>query len=292
MDRWLAIVNPNSGQFTSSGFEQQWMPELQKLVEDVVLTDGPGVATRYAQQSNEYDGIVVVGGDGTILEVIAGMQRERQRLATIPTGRGNCLARDLGIKTVADGLHVLRNGNDTAIDLMQANISFGDGSRADYLSASTIALGYAVTVVERASSVRAAGKHGYALATLLTPPKSFSCHLSIADSAAGDRTCTGVVINNTVSLANFQAFKDARLQDGLADVLILSVGWLRQMLHNLSLLTGFGFYEAGKRSQTRSISIALTSPQTLMVDGQLLPNVIALSVECIPEALWCRQYIE
>ena len=267
------------------------MPELRGLVEHVVLTDGAGAATTIAQQSTEYDGIVVVGGDGTILEVIAGMQRERQHLATIPTGRGNCLARDLGMKTVADGLHALRNGDDTAIDLMRANISFGDGSQECHLSASTIAIGYVVSVVERASSLRAAGPYGYALATLLTPPNSFTCHLSIVNGGTGDRTCTGIVINNTVNLANFRAFTDARLQDGLADVLILSVGWLRQTLHNLSLLTGLGSYDAGERSQTRSVSVALASPRTLMIDGQLLPNVIALSVECIPEALRCRKVL-
>jgi diacylglycerol kinase family enzyme len=287
--KWLAIVNPASGQYSSSGFEQRWMPELRDLVEDVVLTDGAGEATEITRRSTEYDGIVAVGGDGTILEIVAGMQRDRQHRATIPTGRGNCLARDLGVKTVADGLQVLRNGDGTAIDLMHAIISFGDGSQANYLSASTIAIGYVVSVVERASGFRAAGAYGYALATLLTPPKLFTCHLNIGDDGAADRTCTGIVINNTVNLANFPAFKDARLQDGLADVLVLSVGRLRQTFHNFSVLTGLGIYDAGDHRQATGVSLALVSPHTLMIDGQLLPNVISLTVECVPEALWCRK---
>ncbi len=289
MNRWLAIVNPFSGQFSSSGFEHQWLPELQKLVEDVVLTDRAGAATGIVQQSNEYDGIVVVGGDGTILEVIAGMQRKRQRLAAIPTGRGNSLARDLGVKTVADGLRALRNGHDTAIDLMQASISFGDGSQADCLSASTIAIGYVVDVVDRAADFRAAGPYGYALATLLTTPKSFSCRLGMGNRVDDDRSCTGIVINNTINLANFPVFKDAELQDGLMDLLTLEAGWLGQTLHNLSLLTGLGIYDAGQHSQSKSVSLALASPRTLMIDGQLLPNVIALSVDCIPDALRCMK---
>lgn len=288
MKKWLAITNPISGQFRSSRFEHRWLPELRKLVDHVVLTDRAGAATDISLRSQDYDGIVVVGGDGTIMEVIAGMQRDRQQLAAIPTGRGNCLARDLGVKTVADGLQALRDGSDTVIDLMQTNIRFYDDRQADYLSASTIAIGYVVSVVDRASAFRAAGPYGYALATLLTPPRSFSCQLGLEDRDAGDRTCTGIVINNTVNLANFPAFKDAQLQDGLADVLILSVGWLRQMLHNLSLLTGLEIYEAGERSQARHVSLEMASPQTLMIDGQLLPNVTALSVECLPEALRCR----
>ena len=288
MSRRLAIVNPVSGQFESSGFEKQWMLDLRKLVDDVVFTDAEGTATKIAGDSTRYDGIVVVGGDGTILEVIAGMDRERQHLGIIPTGRGNCLARDLGMKTIADGFLALRSGSDTCIDLMQADIDFNDGSQANYLSASTIALGYVVSVVDRASNFRSAGAYGYALATLLTPPSSFSCRLGIADGDDGDRKCTGIVINNTVNLANFPAFKDAQLQDGLMDLLILSVGWLRQTIHNLSILSGLEFYDAGDRKQTRNVRVSLSSPQAFMVDGQLLPNVIGLSVECIPAALWCR----
>ena len=254
-----------------------------------MFTDAEGAATRIAGEAEEFDGFVVVGGDGTILEVIVGMQRERQHLATIPTGRGNCLARDLGIKTVADGLTALRSGDDTYIDLMQVDIGFEDGSQRSSLSASTIALGYVVSVVERASSFRAVSRYGYALATLLTSPKWFRCRLGMTNRDDDDRTCTGIVINNTVNLANFAAFRDAQLNDGLTDVLILSAGWLRQTLHNFSLLSRLGIYDSGERSQSKNVRISLSSPQTLMLDGQLLSNVMSVRVECVPAALWCRK---
>lgn len=289
MSKWLAIVNPCSGQFKSSGFEKRWLPELRKLVDDVVFTDAEGVATRIARESADFDGFVVVGGDGTILEVIVGMQRERQHLATIPTGRGNCLARDLGVKTVAAGLSALRSGNDLCIDLMQVDIGFNDGGHRSSLSASTIALGYVVGVVERASGFRAAGLHAYALATLITRPHSFHCRLGMSDRGDDDRTCTGIVVNNTAHLANFAAFREARLEDGLADVLILSTGWLGQTLHNFSLLSRLAIYDGGERSQSRNVRVSLDSPQTLMIDGQLLADVMSLRVECVPAALWCRR---
>ena len=288
MARWLAIINPCSGQFKSSGFEKRWLPELRKLADEVVFTDSAGAATRIAGEAHDFDGIAVVGGDGTILEVIDGMQRERQHLAAIPTGRGNCLARDLGLKTIADGLTALQSGSETCIDLMQAGIHLDDGSQKNILSASTIALGYVVSVVERASRFRAAGAYGYALSTLLTFPRSFSCRLGIEDRDPGSRRCTGIIINNTVNLANFPTFKDAQLQDGRVDVLILSVGGLRQTLHNLSILSGLGFYEAGDRSQSGKVTVSLDSPQTLLVDGQLLSNVVSVCVECVPAALRCR----
>lgn len=288
MSTWLAIVNPCSGQFKSSGFEKQWIAELHKAVDAIIFTETEGAATRIARESRDFDGIVVVGGDGTILEVIAGMEREHQHLAAIPTGRGNCLARDLGIRSVADGFLALQSGNGKCLDLMQVDVDFGDGRQVSYLSASTIALGYVAGVVSRASNFRAAGPYGYALATLITRPSPFSCQFSMADHDGCARSCTGIVINNTVHLANFAAFENAQLQDGLMDLLVLRAGWLRQTLHNLSILSGLKFYDPGDRSQTKSLRLSLNSPQSLTIDGQLFPNATALSVECIPAALWCR----
>jgi diacylglycerol kinase family enzyme len=289
VSKLLAILNPCSGQFKSSGFEKRWLPQLRDLVDDVVFTDAEGTATRIASDSTDYDGFVVVGGDGTILEVIVGMQRERQHLAAIPTGRGNCLARDLGIKTVADGLTGLKSGGDTRIDLMQADINFKDGSHRSSLSASTIALGYVVNVVERASNFRAAGPYGYAIATLLTPPHSFRCRLGTSSRNDEDRTCTGIVINNTINLANFPAFKKADLHDGLVDLLLLEAGWWGQTLHNLSILSALGFHEPGDRSQATDVRVSLDAPLTLMIDGQLFADAMSLRVQCLPAALSCRR---
>ena len=288
MSNWLAIVNPYSGQYKSSGFERRWMPELRQLVDSVVCTDAAAEATKIARESKDFDGIVVVGGDGTIFEVINGMERERQHLGLIPTGRGNCLARDLGIRIVDDGFRALQSGTGICIDLMQADIDLSDDRQRIYLSASTIALGYVASVVDRASGFRAAGPYGYALATLLTRPNSFQYRLNAANRNDGERSCTGIIFNNTVHLANFPTFTDAALQDGLLDVMVLNVGWLRQALHNLSVLSGLHVYDPGERSQSKSIKLSPSSPQTLMIDGQLYPGVTELSVECLPAALWCR----
>lgn len=263
------------------------MPELRKLVRRVIYTDAAGSASSIARDAKEFDGIVVVGGDGTIFEVIDGMDRQRQNLAVIPTGRGNCLARDLRIKKIAQGLRALRGGRIRCVDLLRADIGFGDGRRERYLSASTIAVGYVVSVVDRAAKFRTAGRYGYALSTLVTRPRTFSYSLRNGGPDGAERSCTGIVINNTVHLANFPAFRDAVLDDGLMDALILDGGWLHQTLHNLSILSGLNMYEPGERHQLASAELMLCSPQTLMIDGQLYSEASELAVDCIPAALLC-----
>ena len=78
---------------------QAVQPLLGSSLIDVQMsvTNAPGHATLLARASAGFTGIVAIGGDGTIAEVLAGMDIAHQRLAVIPAGHGNSLARDLGL---------------------------------------------------------------------------------------------------------------------------------------------------------------------------------------------------
>ncbi len=95
MARWLAIINPCCGQLKSSGFEKRWLPELRKLADDVVFTDSTGAATRIAGVARDFDGIAVVCGDGTILEVIDG-----QLLPNVVSVRVECVPEALHCRRI------------------------------------------------------------------------------------------------------------------------------------------------------------------------------------------------
>jgi len=63
------------------------------------LTQGPGDATKIAARAagNGSSDVIVAGGDGTINEAIQGLAGTKARLAIIPRGTGNVLARELGL---------------------------------------------------------------------------------------------------------------------------------------------------------------------------------------------------
>lgn len=66
--------------------------------------------------------IVVVGGDGTIAEVVNGMAYSTVPLLIIPTGTENILANELRLRRVADCLHeALAHGGPKAMDLGRVN---------------------------------------------------------------------------------------------------------------------------------------------------------------------------
>ena len=66
---------------------------------DLRLTSRPGDATEIAARAarNGTSDVIVAGGDGTINEAIQGLAGTNARLAIIPRGTGNVLARELGL---------------------------------------------------------------------------------------------------------------------------------------------------------------------------------------------------
>ncbi len=100
-DRWLAIVNLTAGKGRAAG---RW-PVLADTLHargihfDVATTTGPGSATEIARSAAaNFDGLLAVGGDGTVHEIVNGLPRSQAPiLAVAPYGTGNDWARGLGV---------------------------------------------------------------------------------------------------------------------------------------------------------------------------------------------------
>lgn len=285
MGDWLAIVNPCAGAFRYGHFRDRWMPQVARHVAAVKYTEAPGQAAEIARTAGGYDGIVIVGGDGTIFEVLAVIEGGDQRLALIPAGRGNCLALDLGVSEVPVAIDAITNGRPASIDLLELEMAFADGRHHTCRAASTLATGYVADVVRLAGGFTPLGRHAYLAAAVCSRPR---LRPVVADYGAGQRCTgevTGIVINNTRHLANFRAFPGASLTDGLADVLELKAGWAGQFVHNLSILTRWYFYLPGREFRTRQAWLKLPVPDILMVDGELFEEVAELTVTCQPAAV-------
>src|SRR6201988_5578907 len=97
------MPNPKTGSYASRQLRP--VPELASRLEslglqvDVQLTSGPGDAVEIARRvaRNGSSDVIVAGGDGTINEAIQGMAGTNARLAIIPRGTANVLARELGL---------------------------------------------------------------------------------------------------------------------------------------------------------------------------------------------------
>jgi diacylglycerol kinase (ATP) len=286
--KWLAIANPAAGRLREADRMLELLRGLHDVDAEIARTAAPGDATRLARAASAYDGVIAVGGDGTIMEVLQGLDLRRQHLAVLPAGHGNCLARDLGAGDADDALDALRRGASRPLDLMEVDIGFADGRADRRLCASTLAIGYVTDVVMFGRHrLPALGRVAYAAAAMVVVPQKFEATVAGNGSPEGRRQYTGIVINNTVHLANFRGFPDASVRDGLVDVMEQGYGWPRQLLHNLSVLAGSRTFGPLEIRQAPTETLQLHEARTLMADGELLHGVSRVAVECRPAAVMC-----
>lgn len=103
----ILISNPKTGRYASRRLRpiQETLAHLKSLGLDAELrlTTRPHEATEIAARAarngspNGSLDVIVAGGDGTINEVIQGLAGTKARLAIIPRGTANVLARELGL---------------------------------------------------------------------------------------------------------------------------------------------------------------------------------------------------
>src|SRR5829696_7946649 len=96
-DGAVIIGNPNSGRAGSKGSLERCAKVLRSggLSVEVLNTERPDHATELATLAEDRL-VVAAGGDGTINEVINGLDREAT-LGILPLGTANVLARELGL---------------------------------------------------------------------------------------------------------------------------------------------------------------------------------------------------
>ncbi|HEU4710523.1 MAG TPA: diacylglycerol kinase family protein [Pyrinomonadaceae bacterium] len=99
----ILISNPKTGRYASRRLRpiEETLSQLRSLGVDaeLKLTTRPHEATEIAARAaqNGSSDVIVAGGDGTINEAIQGLAGTKARLAIIPRGTANVLARQLGL---------------------------------------------------------------------------------------------------------------------------------------------------------------------------------------------------
>lgn len=119
--RAMVIANPRAGRGASLGLVSQLRDIFHKIGIGctVSMTDEAGHATELAAQArDEVDLIAVVGGDGTVNEVLQAVGLERPAVLIVPAGTENVLAKYLGLTTSPRRLwEVVREGWAVRFDL-------------------------------------------------------------------------------------------------------------------------------------------------------------------------------
>jgi YegS/Rv2252/BmrU family lipid kinase len=154
MRRVLVVVNPVSGRGRSLRAAARFLDAFRAeggIAEDF-RTAAPGDGRRAAGEARGrgFDAVVAVGGDGTVNEVLNGLEGTGLPVAVVPAGTANVLARDLRIPFDAAGAaRTAARGVPRVLDVGVARAA-GAGTRRFLCCAGAGLDGAVVLAVDRA----------------------------------------------------------------------------------------------------------------------------------------------
>ena len=285
-NHWTIIANPVSGRGRARRTGERVADLLHErgVYVDLMMSGAPGDCERLAREAlaRGVRQVAACGGDGTVHEVVNGLANSDAVLGVVPCGRGNDLARALGLSSdVEDVVNTLVHGVDRAIDL---------GKVGDRFFATVASLGFDTAVAQRARSrpSRLGGTASYCLAVLRT----LSGYRSPFVRLRGDfgvfegRILLAATANAPFYGSGIKIAPDAIVDDGVLDVCIVAdvSRWtvLRMFLRAYS--GAHVGHSAVRVVQTRTLQIESDDPLWIFADGEPMCEVPAM-IEVVPGAL-------
>jgi diacylglycerol kinase (ATP) len=288
--RWLAVLNPAAHGGTAEARLRWVARELsRRLGAECVWTSQPGQAREIARRGRDFDGCIAVGGDGTIFEVVNGLDLDRQVLGIVPVGTGNGLARALHLLDVHSALRSLCRPHLSRFDLIGVRYR-AERRWHECRVVHTSGLGYIAGVVALGvGPLRRLSHLRYAVAACLQcwrQPK-FAARLKVDDGPWQELVLTNLAVNNTPHAGHFRLFPEADPQDGRLDLLSGRLSPFSQLFEDLGTVTQTYLFERSHHRPARAVEVELVRPTALMLDGELIPAVDAVQYRALEGRLRC-----
>ena len=277
MPETVIILNPKSG---SGNHVNAVTDRAQVLGYDVEQTEegGDGVALAREAAAAGADRIVAAGGDGTVNEVVRGIDEaealDRVTLGILPVGTGNNFAGQLGITDLDTAFTVIEEGERRRIDLGEADgHAFVNSCIAGLTSNSS-------SRTDPGMKDRL-GVVAYVVTTLQSMVEFDAMHLTVETEEGGEGgehssawrgEALAVLIGNG---RRFVAGGDtqAHMEDGLFEVMIVEdTSTLDLMSEALTDQLLDGEDDAVVRTRTPSLRIDVHDPQSrqFSLDGEII----------------------
>jgi diacylglycerol kinase (ATP) len=268
-----------------------WCASLEFTSTKGPIDDKPG-SWLSKSHAGMVDRVVVVGGDGTLREVIAGLgdKVKQTTVALIPLGNANVIARQLNFPGDIEAcIAMITNGGSTAMDAGRVN---GD------IFLSMVGVGYDALITSIVGSLRSTGpgrwfynlRAGgdvlYAIAGILTSLRFFPQRFElIIDGNTFNQAYSTIWISNTATYSKGWSITPAASTcDGRLDYHVCKhAGIVRPLIVMHSAMR--------RKSAPASISecgtfnacrIQSQRPFRWQMDGDSMPSVRELDIEVLP----------
>ena len=291
----LLLANPRAG----AGRAARLLPRLRAFarqqhwpIEILVTESAKDLAEKARQAANSgYRRLVVLGGDGTFHVVLNAIAGHREiALGLLPAGGGNDLAASLGLP--ADPLAaaaLLREGEITCIDAIRVRTA--DGHEQVYAGGGGVGLDAEAARHAGGTFRNVPGRLRYLLSAVRALRAFEPLGVTVTLPENGPQTVharllLAAVLNTPTYGAGLCLAPDARLDDGLLDVVFLDDLSAVEVLALLPALSMTGKLQTPKlrRFRTRSLRIETDRPCAFHGDGEIL-GWAPVEVSVVPGAI-------
>lgn len=274
MKKILYIINPISGVGKQKIIEQalEKHSNSTKVNYKIEYTTKAGDATRIANTcKTAFDGIVVVGGDGSVNETAQALINSNTAMGIIPTGSGNGFARDLKIPLrVEKAIRVINSFNTKLVDSAKINEEF---------FVNVAGLGFDAQIAHKFAELGTRGFKSYVKLSLkeLTNIKRKQYQITIDDRTLNLEAVMLVIANGRQFGNNAYIAPKASLSDGLLNVVVV----------NLPKVIPFEpkSFRIIRSFRAKKISIVSNTDFVSQIDGEPADYKNNLHIEVLPLSL-------
>lgn len=231
--------------------------------------------------------LVVVGGDGTLLDVVSRIHGKGIEVGLIPAGDANDVAAAIGLpRDELAAAELLLNWNVRPIDLVRVRTA--DGREEVYVGAGGAGLDAEAARLAAETFRRLPGIWRYVAGALVAFARGdrFAANLVFDGKSWQGRVSLIAVANAPAYGGGIRIAPEARLDDGWLDLAIAeNLNWWR-VLRALPALVGRGEVRGLKlrRFRARRVRIETVPPVSFHGDGETL-GLTPLEAEVLPGAL-------
>ena len=273
------IVNPHAGKKQGLSVAEKVLEQFKKhnIDVDMFISKKHGDSITLASNLNiqDFDGILAVGGDGTLFEVINGLLKSNQNIkipiGQIPVGTGNSFIKDLGINNLENSIQAIISGQTRSVDLGEFSYTKGK-----HFFINLLGTGFVSNVAYRAKKYKLLGSLSYILGVLeeVAVLKSTKIEITIDGKLIKREAVFTEICNSRFTGGNMLMAPYAKIDDGLLDIIIL------KKVSRLKLLSLFPLLFKGEHVNDdavevftgKNISLKSNSQLSLTPDGETFGN--------------------
>jgi len=257
----------------------------------------PGHAIDLAKQSEGYDMVIAMGGDGTVHEVMNGLmqipENKRPILGVVPVGSGNDFGHGIGASLIpTEALKRAINGEPATVDL--GLMTDGEG-RTEYFD-NTLGIGFGATVTIRSHKLPILRGFLMYLAaviqTILLNHNPIHVKIETDIETLDEHVLMTTLCNGGREGGGFMFSPDSKMTDGIMEFLLVrkvSRPMMFRLLPEFMNGTHRRFTKQIRMGACKKLSITADAPLYIHADGEVYSsfgsNIRKATFEILPNAL-------